>query len=143
MFNDLTGCPTYIEDINKEDIKKIILENFKNKHIVVFYDIEEKEFDEDEFVPQKNYAYPLMGYEEEDGKIFYKILSHNHEKEELSEDELLKKFKYVCVCYAKNWEEVRIKGKFITADAGREPELNEYPVSLSRWYYSMDLPQAS
>ena len=62
VFNDLTGCPTYIEDITKEDIKKTILEHFKNKNIVVFYDIEEKEFDEDEFIPLKNYAYPLLGY---------------------------------------------------------------------------------
>jgi hypothetical protein len=45
------------------------------------------------------------------------------------------------VCYAKNWEEVRIKGKFITAEAGSE--VNDYPISMSRWYYSMDLPQDS
>lgn len=56
---------------------------------------------------------------------------------------MVKKFKYVCICYARNWEEVRLKGKFITADAGKEPELNEHPISMSRWYYSMDLPQAS
>ena len=24
VFNDLTGCPTYIEDISNPDIKKII-----------------------------------------------------------------------------------------------------------------------
>ena len=53
----------------------------------------------------------------------------------------MKKFRYMCICYAKNWEEVRIKGKFITAETGSEE--NSYPMSMSRWYYSMDLPQAS
>jgi hypothetical protein len=107
----------------------------------VFYDIEEKAFEEDEFIPYKNYAYPLLSIEEEEGHIIFKILSHNHEKQEITEEELTKKFKFVCVCYAKNWEEVRIKGKFITAEAGTEN--NEYPISMSRWYYSMDLPQDS
>jgi hypothetical protein len=141
VFNDLTGCPTYIEEVKNKDIRKIIMENFKNKHIVVFYDIIEKEFEEDEFIPLKNYAYPLLGFEEEENKFYYKILTHTHEKQEISEEELLKKFQYVCICYAKNWEEVRVKGKFITAEAGSEE--NQYPISMSRWYYSMDLPQAS
>lgn len=60
---------------------------------------------------------------------------------ELKEDELFKKFRYMCVCLAKNWEYVRIKGKFVTVETGTE--LNSEPISLSRWYYSLDLPQAS
>ena len=91
----------------------------------------------------KNYAYPLISYEEDEGKIYYKVLSHNHEKQEVSEEDLLKKFKYVCICYAHNWEEVRIKGKFITAEANKEQSNQQHTISISRWYYSMDLPQAS
>ena len=65
VFNDLTGCPTYIIDLQKEGLKNTILENLKLKHIVTFYDIEEKEFDEDEFIPLKNYAYPVISFEED------------------------------------------------------------------------------
>ncbi len=39
------------------------MENYKKKNIVCFYDVEEKEFDEDEFIPLKNHAYPLLSYE--------------------------------------------------------------------------------
>ena len=45
-------------------------------------------------------------------------MSHTHEKQEVSEDDLLRKFKYMCVCHVRNWEEVRIKGKFVTVEAG-------------------------
>ena len=55
----------------------------------------------------------------------------------------MKKFKYVCICYVANWEEVRVKGKFMTADAEAEQNGNRYAISMSRWYYSMDLPQSS
>jgi calpain-15 len=80
VFNDLTGCPTYIEELSHPDFKKNVAEHLKNKHIVAFYDVEEKEFDEDEFIPLKNYAYPLLAIEEEEGRVYYKVLSHSHEK---------------------------------------------------------------
>lgn len=60
MFNDLTGCPTIILPTNSEDFKSAVQKNVEKGSIVVFFDIEEREFDEDIFVPIKNYAYPIL-----------------------------------------------------------------------------------
>lgn len=84
VFNDLTGCPTYIEELSHPDFRKSVAEHLRQRHIVAFYDVEEKEFDEDEFIPLKNYAYPLLAIEEDEGRPYYKLLSHSHEKIELS-----------------------------------------------------------
>ena len=42
VFNDLTGCPTYIEGLESKEknFKKLIVENYKKKNIICFYDIE-------------------------------------------------------------------------------------------------------
>lgn len=82
-------------------------------NIVVLYDIEQKQFEEDEFIPLRNYAYPIIDYEEEKKKITYKFISHNHLTDYLEEEELTKKFKYACICQVQNWQELRIKGKFV------------------------------
>jgi len=42
----------------------------------------------------------------------------------------------VNVCRVKNWEEVRIKGKFIRVQDIDDPNIE---VVLSKWYYSIDL----
>ena len=142
VFSDLTGCPTYIIPMGHPEITTKIRDCFEAKLAVVFFNNEEKEFDEDEFIPLKNYAYPLLGFgPDEDGETVFTLIGHSHEEERLGEEELLKKFRFMCVCHAKNWEEVRIKGKFITAETGTEE--NRHPISMSRWYYSLDLPQAS
>ena len=73
-------------------------------NIIVFYDLEEKQFDEDQFTPLRNYAYPIVGFEEEKKRIKYKFMSHNHQIEELEEKDLLKRFKFACICQVQNWE---------------------------------------
>lgn len=45
-------------------------------------------------------------------------------------------FKGVNVCWVKNWEEVRIKGKFIWVQNIEDPNIE---VVLSKWYYSLDV----
>ena len=51
---------------------------------MVLYDIEEKEFEEDEFIPLRNYAYPITSFEEEKKKIIYQFISHNHQVDEIT-----------------------------------------------------------
>jgi len=45
-------------------------------------------------------------------------------------------FKGINVCWVKNWEEVRIKGKFIWVQNVEDPAIE---VVLSKWYYSLDI----
>ena len=42
VFNDLTGCPTSIINLQKENVLSILLKNFDERNIVTFYDIEDK-----------------------------------------------------------------------------------------------------
>jgi hypothetical protein len=50
--------------------------------------------------------------------------------------ELKQKFSYACICETKNWEEIRIKGKFINVQHPFDPN---YKLPMSRWYYTFDL----
>ena len=45
-------------------------------------------------------------------------------------------FKSLNVCRAKNWNEVRIKGKFLRIQDIDKPDLE---VVLSKWYYSIEV----
>jgi calpain-15 len=45
-------------------------------------------------------------------------------------------FKGLNVCRVKNWEEVRIKGKFIRVQNVDDSDIE---VVLSKWYYSLDV----
>jgi calpain-15 len=40
VLNDLTGCPTIIGSVDDPEVVKIIIDNLKQKNIVVIYDIE-------------------------------------------------------------------------------------------------------
>jgi hypothetical protein len=41
VFNDLTGCPTIIINLEKPDAMTTIINYFNGKSIVVFYNVEE------------------------------------------------------------------------------------------------------
>lgn len=44
------------------------------------------------------------------------------------------------MCRVKNWEEVRVKGKFIRVQDIEDPSVE---VVLSKWYYSIDLHETT
>lgn len=54
----------------------------------------------------------------------------------MSYQDAIKHFKALNVCRVKNWEEVRIKGKFIRVQDIDDPNIE---VVMSKWYYSIDL----
>lgn len=54
----------------------------------------------------------------------------------MSYQDAIKNFKSLNVCRVKNWEEVRIKGKFIRVQDIDDPTIE---VVISKWYYSIDL----
>ncbi len=54
-------------------------------------------------------------------------------------DDFLKEFSSFAVCYAKNWEEVRIRGKFVML---KDQEIN-LDSTLSKWYYCIQLEKAT
>ena len=54
-------------------------------------------------------------------------------------DDFLKEFSSFAVCYAKNWDEVRIRGKFVSL---KESE-NLIEVILSKWYYCIQLEKTT
>lgn len=53
----------------------------------------------------------------------------------LTFEDFLREFPYLSVCYTKNWDEVRIRGKFVLL---KEQESGLESV-LSKWYYSVQL----
>lgn len=53
----------------------------------------------------------------------------------LSFEDFVREFSYLSVCYTKNWDEIRIRGKFVLL---KEQETNMESV-LSKWYYSVQL----
>ena len=54
----------------------------------------------------------------------------------MSFEDFTKHFKSLNVCRVRNWEEVRIKGKFIRVQNIDDPDIE---VVLSKWYYSLDI----
>jgi len=54
----------------------------------------------------------------------------------MSFDDFIKHFRSLNVCRVRNWEEVRIKGKFIRVQNIDDPDIE---VVLSKWYYSLDI----
>ena len=54
----------------------------------------------------------------------------------MSYQDAIKHFKSLNVCRIKNWEEVRIKGKFIRV---QDIEDSNIEMVISKWYYSIDL----
>ncbi|CAG9329557.1 unnamed protein product [Blepharisma stoltei] len=53
-------------------------------------------------------------------------------------DDFIQHFSTLNVCRVKNWDEVRIKGKFIRV---QDVEDSNMEVVVSKWYYSVDLPE--
>ena len=51
-------------------------------------------------------------------------------------EDFIKYFRCLNVCRVRNWEEVRIKGKFIRVQNIDDPDIE---VVLSKWYYSLDI----
>lgn len=51
-------------------------------------------------------------------------------------EDFTKYFRSLNVCRVRNWEEVRIKGKFIRVQNIDDPDIE---VVLSKWYYSLDV----
>ncbi len=57
----------------------------------------------------------------------------------LTFEDFLKEFAFLSICYTKNWEEVRIRGKFVQlkeAESGDE-------IVISKWYYSLSLDKVT
>lgn len=54
----------------------------------------------------------------------------------MSYSDFLQHFANLSVCRIKNWEEVRMKGKFIRVPDVEDPNVE---VVMSKWYYSLDL----
>eukprot|EP01017_Pseudomicrothorax_dubius_P043528 TRINITY_DN7268_c0_g4_i1.p1 TRINITY_DN7268_c0_g4~~TRINITY_DN7268_c0_g4_i1.p1 ORF type:complete len:818 (-),score=145.97 TRINITY_DN7268_c0_g4_i1:98-2551(-) len=67
-------------------------------------------------------------------------LSHGLTKEDgsfwISYQELLRYFKNVIVCKVRNWDEVRIKGKFVKVQDVEDQNLE---LIVSKWYYTIDI----
>ncbi|CAI2386182.1 unnamed protein product [Moneuplotes crassus] len=51
-------------------------------------------------------------------------------------EDFIKHFRSLNVCRVRNWEEVRVKGKFIRVQNVEDPDIE---VVLSKWYYSLDV----
>lgn len=58
----------------------------------------------------------------------------------MSYQDVLSKFKTLNVCRVKNWDEVRIKGKFIRLQDIDDPNVE---IVISKWYYSIDLQETT
>ena len=58
----------------------------------------------------------------------------------ISYQDVLKYFKTLNVCRIKNWDEVRIKGKFIRVQDIEDPQVE---IVISKWYYSIDLQETT
>ena len=56
----------------------------------------------------------------------------------MSYDDFIDNFSSLNVCAVKNWDEVRIKGKFVRVQDKEDPDLE---VAVSKWYYSIELGQ--
>lgn len=53
----------------------------------------------------------------------------------LAADDFVKEVQSISVCYTKNWDEVHIKGKFVSVIE----EDSKSECVLSKWYYSIDI----
>ncbi len=65
-------------------------------------------------------------FEEDDGSFW------------MSYEEFLSYFRSVSICKVKNWDEVRIKGKFVKVQDVDDPNME---IALSKWYYSIELQE--
>lgn len=135
IFEDLTGCPTEVLQIEDTPaFHKTISESFAQSFIVSFYNLDQiKEFEEDEFTPISKRAYSMTKFKE--GMSEISILADTGEIS-LTFAELRQKFSYVCICKTRNWEEIRIKGKFLAVKHARNPD---HISPVSRWYYTFDI----
>lgn len=51
-------------------------------------------------------------------------------------DDLMKNFLSIAVCKVKNWEEVRIKGKFLRVQDVEDANIE---LVIAKWYYSIEV----
>mmetsp|Transcript_33587 Transcript_33587/g.38165 ORF Transcript_33587/g.38165 Transcript_33587/m.38165 type:complete len:826 (+) Transcript_33587:44-2521(+) len=56
----------------------------------------------------------------------------------MSYEDFLAQFRSINVCKVKNWEEMRIKGKFMRVEEIENPSIE---VVLSKWYYTLDVTE--
>lgn len=70
------------------------------------------------------------------GPVFVSSSEDNDGTFWMSFQDAVKHFKCLNVCRVKNWEEVRIKGKFIRIQDIEDPNVE---IVISKWYYSVDL----
>lgn len=47
-------------------------------------------------------------------------------------------FKQINICKVKNWDEVRVKGKFVKVEDINDNKMETY---LSKWYYQFEISQ--
>ena len=72
----------------------------------------------------KRYVNP--NFDEDDGNFWMNL------------KDFVSHFNALHVCRVKNWDEVRIKGKFIRVQDAEDPNVE---VVVSKWFYSIDLPE--
>jgi len=53
----------------------------------------------------------------------------------MSFEDFVKHFKSICVCRVRNWQEVRIRGKFLCVEEDVAPGSPRIDQVISRWYY--------
>ena len=68
-----------------------------------------------------------LNTEEDDGTTFW-----------MSYSDLLSNFQAINICCVKNWQELRIKGKFIRVQDMDNPNIE---VVFSKWYYTVDITE--
>jgi len=66
-----------------------------------------------------------LGFNEEDGSVFW-----------MSFNDFLMNFKAVNICSVKNWQELRIKGKFTRITDISNPN---FDLTISKWYYNIEI----
>lgn len=58
----------------------------------------------------------------------------------MSYSDLVKYFDGIHICKVKNWDEVRIKGKFVKVQDIEDPKIETV---MSKWYYSIELQETT
>jgi calpain-15 len=156
----LDGC---LKKIKQFVIDKKYLTVAVSKLVEIDPNENASEFDDDNMLTIPNFGYTILDVKSKmrDNLIVLRKVWYDGKKEEkvkkyeeaflkanplleremnegtliLTFDDFLKEFPYLSVCYTKNWDEVRIRGKFVLL---KEQESGLESV-LSKWYYSVQL----
>lgn len=129
-----------IQDENPQEDEMLTIPNFgytiidvKSKYKENLIVLRKVWFDDDKEVNVKKYEdnfikhNPLLENEISVGTLI------------LTFDDFFKEFSSFSVCYTKNWDEIRIRGKFVML----KEEDSNLDIALSKWYYCIQLEKAT